>query len=150
MTHDHATATLHETHHQLVRTRDVPTRKRFVLRALWDLIFLDLCVLRHGFRGVRDAVVSTPVAAGPHESIDRRILIRSVHRASIYYIRQVHCLQRSAAVTRMLRRHGIAATLVVGTQVAPMRSHAWVEVDGEIVSDNKRDRLQHYGVLDRW
>jgi len=47
----------------------------------------------------------------------------------------VLCLQRSAATTMLLRRHGAAAEMVIGAQVLPFKSHAWVEVDRVIVND---------------
>jgi hypothetical protein len=69
--------------------------------------------------------------------------------ACLYYFKPAMCLQRSAVVTRLLRRRGIAAQLVIGCLPAPIASHAWVEVAGQVVSDH-RPGLEHYRVIDRW
>jgi hypothetical protein len=47
----------------------------------------------------------------------------------------VMCLQRSAATTLLLRRHGFKAEMVIGAQILPFRSHAWVEIGGVVVND---------------
>lgn len=38
----------------------------------------------------------------------------------------------------MLRRRGIPAAIVIGVQLLPFASHAWVEVDGVVVNDKAR------------
>jgi len=48
---------------------------------------------------------------------------------------EVLCLQRSVATTLLLRRSGVRAEMVIGAQLLPFRSHAWVEVDGAVVND---------------
>jgi hypothetical protein len=55
--------------------------------------------------------------------------------ACAFYPKKVLCLQRSAATVLLLRRHGIAAELVIGAQILPFRSHAWAEVDKCPVGD---------------
>jgi hypothetical protein len=72
-----------------------------------------------------------------------------VRDAATFYFKSVRCLQRSAAVTRMLRRRGVSAELVIGYQPLPLRSHAWVVVSGHVVSDEV-DGLEHYRIVDRW
>jgi hypothetical protein len=55
--------------------------------------------------------------------------------ACVFYPKRVLCLQRSAATTILMRRHGIHAEMVIGAQMLPFKSHAWVEVDGAVVND---------------
>jgi hypothetical protein len=55
--------------------------------------------------------------------------------ACVFYIKKVLCLQRSAATTLLLRRYGHKAEMVIGAQMLPFKSHAWVEVDRAIVND---------------
>jgi hypothetical protein len=55
--------------------------------------------------------------------------------ACVFYPKQVLCLQRAAATTQLLRGHGIRAEMVIGAQLMPFQSHAWVEVDGSVVND---------------
>jgi len=66
----------------------------------------------------------------------------------VFYFKQVFCLQRSAATVLLLRSYGWDAELVIGTQVLPLRSHAWVEIKGLIVND-KPYMTDIYQVLTR-
>jgi hypothetical protein len=68
--------------------------------------------------------------------------------ACVFYTKQILCLQRSAATTLLLRRHGIYAEMVIGAQMLPFKSHAWVEVDGAVVNDKPYVR-EIYQVLER-
>jgi hypothetical protein len=58
-----------------------------------------------------------------------------VDLACVFYFKQVLCLQRSAAATVMLRRFGWPAMMVIGAELTPFRSHAWVEIEGATVND---------------
>lgn len=62
----------------------------------------------------------------------------AVNTACSYYPKTVACLQRSSAIARMLRRRGMSAAVVIGVQLLPFASHAWVEVDGIVVNDKAR------------
>jgi hypothetical protein len=75
-------------------------------------------------------------------------LCRSVDLACVFYFKQVFCLQRSAATTVLLRRFGWPAEMVIGAQILPFRSHAWVEVEGVVVND-KPYMHDLYHVLER-
>jgi len=55
--------------------------------------------------------------------------------ACVFYPKQILCLQRAAATTQLLRDYGIRAEMVIGAQLVPFLSHAWVEVDGNVVND---------------
>ena len=48
------------------------------------------------------------------------------------------CLTRSIVLSRLLRRRGLAAEIRIGVRrgEGPFAAHAWVEVDGEAVSDD--------------
>ncbi len=114
--------------------RNIPlsTRAAAFLAAVTELIWLDLCALR-GFRFVRAVVSAEPVAPKP-VPYDAVTLVRVAMRdACLFYVKPVHCLQGSAAVTRMLRRRGVPAQLVIGCQAMPIGLHAWVELDGKVL-----------------
>ncbi len=82
-------------------------------------------------------------------SNDALTLVRvAVRDACVFYPKQVHCLQRSAVVTSMLRRRGLRARLIIGYQTKPILGHAWVELDDKVVWDHD-PRLPHYRILDR-
>ena len=62
-------------------------------------------------------------------------LCRAVDYACVFYFKRVLCLQRSAATTLLLRRYGLEAELVIGAKLLPFRSHAWVELGGQVIND---------------
>lgn len=122
--------------------------KAWLVTQVWtELLYLDVVGLR-GFQAVQRAVRRVRPTTGDHAD-DVTGIINALHTACVLYFRPTRCLQRSAVVTRLLRRRGIAADLVIGCAPLPLRAHAWVEVDGTVVSDNLDD-LEHFHVLDRW
>ena len=75
-------------------------------------------------------------------------VVWAVDEACVWYVKRAACLQRSAIATWLLRRHGLAAELVIGCRPLPFESHAWVELDGRVVND--RPQYQKvFTVLDR-
>jgi len=122
------------------------TRIRAFIEASAELLWLDLCGW-YGFRTMHAAVARVPTSTSvPYDALT---LVRvAVRDAAIFYIKPVHCLQRSAVVTRMLRRRGLNARLVIGYQLTPVAGHAWVEVNDRVVSDYLSKYLS-YRVLDR-
>jgi hypothetical protein len=68
--------------------------------------------------------------------------------ACIWYWKEVRCLQRSAATACLLKQFGVTAEMVIGVQQLPFRSHAWVEVDGKVVSDKPYMR-EMYAIAER-
>ena len=84
------------------------------------------------YRSVREHPVRRTVASRlvPHED-----LCRAMDLACVFYLKRVFCLQRSAATTLLLRRHGFDAELVIGAKLLPFRSHAWVELHGRVIND---------------
>ena len=48
----------------------------------------------------------------------------------------------------LLRRHGYEAAMLIGAQMLPFKSHAWVEVNGNVVND-KPYMHEIYQVLER-
>jgi hypothetical protein len=62
-------------------------------------------------------------------------VIWAVDEACVWYVKRAACLQRSIAATRLLRRYGFAAEMVIGCRPLPFESHAWVELDGRVVND---------------
>lgn len=62
-------------------------------------------------------------------------LCRAMDLACVFYPKEVRCLQRSAATAVLLRRYGYDGEMVIGAQMVPFKSHAWVEVRGSVVND---------------
>jgi len=117
-------------------------------KAFWNLMSFDLYLLWGDFARLRNHVRRYPVRAQriTPESVNQ--IVSAVDRASIWYWKQVLCLQRSAATACLLKSHGLRAELVIGSQSLPFKAHAWVEVEGQVVNDKPYVR-DIYAVLDR-
>lgn len=107
-----------------------------VLRAIGRFIQFDLYLLRGNSFALTRKVFEYPVNPCPpanRPSVEQ--LCYAMDMASIWYYKTILCLQRSAATTCFLRSFGIPAEMVRGSQQLPFKSHAWVEVEGKVVSD---------------
>lgn len=116
-----------------------------LVEALWMLLKADV-LARAGYtalsRQMKVALVPNLRANG---SADIQSLVAAVRRACRYYPKTPACLQRSIALTSMLRKRGIAADLQIGVKQSPFQSHAWVEVDGRVINDVQevREMYEH-------
>jgi hypothetical protein len=118
-----------------------------LLDAWARLAFFDLLSLL-GYKRVSAFTKSrrvTPSNAAP-ETVPQ--VCSSVEEACVWYVKRVYCLQRSTVATWMLRSRGIKATLVIGYRPVPVDSHAWVEVDQQVVNDRPQYQ-KFYQVLER-
>jgi hypothetical protein len=126
---------------------------RLTAMAFGELLYLDVIGLR-GFHAVKHCVSQSkqrkqlPPPTPPPASTVASV-VSAMKLACAFYFKKPQCLQRSAVVTRMLRRQGIDAQMVIGCHLPPLQAHAWVEVAGEVVSDYQSG-LEYYRVLDRW
>jgi hypothetical protein len=123
--------------------------KRLAFKSWLLLLYFEFIMRFCDFRRLHDIVRKQRVhprlsVRGPSSSE----LCRSIDLACVFYLKQVLCLQRSAATAILLRRHGWKAEMVIGAQILPFKSHAWVEVDGSVVND-KPYMLEIYQVLER-
>jgi len=119
-----------------------------VLQAYVKLIHFDFYLAKNDFATLHGKVRRCLVVnkAPSPDAINR--ICSAVDMACIWYWKEVRCLQRSAATACLLKRHGVAAQMVIGAQQMPFKAHAWVEVDGHVVND-KPYMPEIYGVLDR-
>ncbi len=118
------------------------------LTAYMELIRFGFHIKRKKFAALHSAVRNCQVCTKTIPCASVADLCRAVDVACIWYWKKVLCLQRSAAATCLLRRHGIPAELVIGTQQVPFNAHAWVEVDGQVVTD-RAYMHEMYVVLER-
>jgi hypothetical protein len=119
-----------------------------VLKAYLQLVRFDLPVSQGNFARVYDRVRSctrNEIAVGPG---DVARICAAFNLASVFYWKQILCLQRSAATACLLKELGVPAEMVIGVQQFPFKAHAWVEVGGQVVTD-KPDVRVLYRVLDR-
>lgn len=118
------------------------------VKALIGLIVFDVRGLDHNFAKMHTVVSTWPVAQRkiPDQAVEH--VCRAVNYACSWYPKRVRCIQRSAVTTCLLRDWGIAAQMVMGAQVLPIKAHAWTEVDGRAI-DERRDVQRVYAVWER-
>lgn len=119
-----------------------------VLRAYLRLIQFDLYLARGNFKALHQKVREYPISEMPTALNAVEQICAAIDMACIWYWKEVLCLQRSAATACLLKRHGIAAQMIVGAQKMPVKAHAWVEVNGRVVNDKPYMR-EIYAVLDQ-
>jgi len=118
------------------------------LRAYFMLMQFDSYGSGNGFAALHEKVRKCAKADRVPTPFTVEQVCSAVDRACIWYRKEVLCLQRSAATTGLLRKHGVPAQLVIGAQQIPFRAHAWVEVEGRIVNDRPY-MPEMYQVLER-
>ncbi len=119
-----------------------------VLKAYLKLIHFDLYLARGSFAALYNKVRNYPVGGQAPSGDAVEQICSAVDMACIWYWKEALCLQRSAATACLLKKHGVAAQMVIGAQRIPFKAHAWVEVDGLVVND-KPYMQEMYAVLDR-
>ncbi len=119
-----------------------------VLRAYWKLILFDLYLARENFAALYNRVRTYPIGrpVKAPDTVER--ICSAVDVACIWYWKEALCLQRSAATACLLKKYGVPAQMVIGTQKMPFKAHAWVELEGRVVND-KLYTPEIYAVLDR-
>jgi hypothetical protein len=100
--------------------------KRSVLQSVlasWLLLLYFDCLMRlGGFARVHEAVGREKVSPKPNVHGRDRELSHAIDLACVLYFKPVLCLQRSAALAVLLRRHGSEAEMVIGAQLLPFLS----------------------------
>src|SRR5258707_254723 len=117
-------------------------------RAFCALMVFDLSGLSHNFSKLHTLVKNSKVTDRVASKETTQAVCDAVNQACVWYPKRVLCLQRSAVTTRLLRKCGVPAAMVLGAQRIPFKAHAWVEVDGHAV--NERSNVhQTFGVWER-
>lgn len=101
--------------------------------ALYEIVRFDVINSARGFASVLSQLKRQSIAVKSTTREWEQAICDAVLLATCFYFKPVLCLQRSVCTVRLLRRHGIAARLVIGYRPSPFFSHAWVEVDGRVV-----------------
>ncbi|WP_260706564.1 lasso peptide biosynthesis B2 protein [Edaphobacter flagellatus] len=122
---------------------------RFVFESWVLLLYFEFVLRFRGFKTLHQTVRSAKVRPMTADALQSHIgLCHAIDQACVFYFKRVMCLQRSAATTLLLRRHGWSAEMVVGAQLLPFKSHAWVEIKGSVVNDRPY-MPEIYQVLER-
>ena len=119
-----------------------------LLQAYLTLIRMESLLKKNDFPALYKMVRNSPVVDPPYR-IEMNRICSTVNIACVWYWKQVLCLQRSAALTCLLRKYGIPAHMVIGARLWPFASHAWVEVRGQVVNEKAYIREKFALVLDR-
>jgi Transglutaminase-like superfamily len=122
---------------------------RYCIETWRQLLRFEFLVLRSDFANIYHKVRTHPIRYIASSATDIELIGSAFETACIWYPHTILCLQRSAALTCLLRSHGISAQMVIGAQQMPFKGHAWVEVNAKVVND-KPYMAEIYGVLDRF
>jgi hypothetical protein len=114
----------------------------------WLLMRFDVVLLTRSFGALYHTVKTYRLREQVSPGADTDPIVTAFEVTCIWYPKRVRCLQRSAALTCLLRNRGFPARMVIGTQKFPFKAHAWVEVDQRVVCD-KEYTPEMYAVLDR-
>jgi len=110
-----------------------PYRISLYARVVWELVRYDVLFAWRGIEGVRPREGARPGTAGEGQETAICEALRSV---APFYWKPIRCLERAIVTARVMRRHRIAAEVVIGYQTGPFFSHAWVEVGGRVANDS--------------
>lgn len=123
-------------------------------RAQWALLVAQAIV----WTRPTGALIGEPLVVAQGAAADRPSpnavavrIARSVRRAAAYGVFRPRCLVRSVAIQRLLRAHGIPGGVIrIGVQRsdAGFAAHAWVELDGRVLGDDRADTARFTRLLD--
>lgn len=123
--------------------------KRLVIESWLLLLYFEFVLALRDFNALYQSVRDEQTRpAASSAQYPREDLCHAIDLACVLFFKPVLCLQRSAATTILLRRHGWEAEMVIGAQMLPFKSHAWVEIHGKVAND-KPYMLDTYRVLER-
>jgi hypothetical protein len=108
---------------------------RLILESWVLLVYCDWLMRFGTFEELHTAVAHQAVEAPQSRQVSHPLLCHAMDLACVFYFKRVLCLQRSAATVMQLRRYGWASTFVIGAQLLPFQSHAWVELENRVVND---------------
>lgn len=125
-----------------------------VLRASIWLAAVDIGLRLFGFQRLLRYVPTAPRSGdGPlHAEVRRRVrrYSRRIENSAHFHIARSHCLHRSLVLHFWLRREGLPSELRIGVrkQDGELRAHAWVELQGMVVND-QRDAVAPFTPLQK-
>lgn len=108
---------------------------RLVIEALVLLVRTELRLKWSRDRALHEILSMTSSRDAKKSQHSAQRINDAVNIACALWFRAVLCLQRSVALVILLRRNGYPAELVIGAQILPFRSHAWVELHGQVMND---------------
>jgi Transglutaminase-like superfamily len=115
-----------------------------IVKALFEMTRYDVIVSSLGVGRILRQLRKQHVSVKPCTEELQKAVCDAVLLATCFYWKPVLCMQRAVCTVRLLRKYGIDARLAIGYRPAPFFSHAWVEVNGQVVygSAAYQQRLQ--------
>ncbi|MDD0967828.1 MULTISPECIES: lasso peptide biosynthesis B2 protein [Pseudomonas] len=111
------------------------------VRAALDLIRLKAKLNRCGLGSVLDNMrLSKKHLIEKHNAsyLDRlESYAREIHAASVALPFKIKCLESSICLFNHAIKNGKSCDFFIGVQLFDFLSHAWVEVDGQVIADDK-------------
>jgi Transglutaminase-like superfamily len=121
--------------------------KRLIVESYLLLLCTEFLMIFRSFNALHKQVQRRKVGKScPDGFYQPAQICQAIDLACVFYPKRVLCLQRSSATTLLLRRHGIRAEMVIGAQMLPFKSHAWVEVSGVVVNDKPYMRELYHAI----
>lgn len=110
-----------------------PAERRIAASAMWLLAKVALGLRHRGWSRTYEALGTEICPCGPLACSPIR-LVALVHRTADLLPFHCSCLVRSAVAWRMLRDHGIDASIrwAVGREGETLKGHAWVCLPGNL------------------
>src|SRR5207248_2759718 len=118
-----------------------PAERLLLMRAFAALTATDVALHTSSFQRLIERARSTGASrrhpAMPAEFERAADYAHWLEVASRYHLVRARCLHRSITLHSWLLREGLASELRLGVRKegAELKAHAWVEVDGTVVSD---------------
>ncbi|KVD27077.1 hypothetical protein WI84_29360 [Burkholderia ubonensis] len=114
-----------------------------VARALALLHCVHRCAHAERMVGLKRLIERKRLARSKRGKVCVDLLIRSLNAACMLYTKKTKCLEWGTVLVLLGFRYGHDLRLVVGVQSRPFYAHAWAELDGEVVGDERtlRDQL---------
>jgi hypothetical protein len=119
----------------------------YTLEAMLCLVLYEVIVV-FGFSKAHRVVRRCPTLRRRIDEQTTPRICAAVAEACVWHVRKIHCLERSVVATWLLRLHGVPAELIIGVRYVPVQSHAWVEVQGQVVNDRPQYQ-KFFQVLER-
>jgi hypothetical protein len=129
------------------KTVSFGARTILFLQALVRLIQFGGYVSFQNFDALCQRVRACPVRDDILSPVSVAAICHAIDLTAVLHLREIRCLQRSAAATCLLRDYGVPARMIIAARALPFRAHAWVEVDGAIVND-KVSTCSTYSLLE--
>ncbi len=111
------------------------------LRALMDLFLLKINLAWFGLEDTLNEMRASKNKATSKIPLDRTAnlehYVRGIHIASLVLPFKIKCLESSICIFKHATRNNFSCDFFIGVQLYDFLSHAWVEIDGQVIADDK-------------